>query len=277
MKFKLHRNFGALNSKPVFDAVEKGLIRQGHTVVDQDQDIDVIWSVLWHGRMSSNKQIYNSNQAKGKRTLIIEVGNLFRNKTWRLSLDHIDNTGIYGNKKQLDRDRPKKLGMVVGQQKSHRGKSILITTQHNKSLQWQGMPTLAEWANCQINQLRKYTDRPIVVRPHPRCTLDGPVHGASIDLPKHISGSYDDFDINYDYHCVINHNSGPTVQAALNGTPIICHSTSLAFPVSDKIENIENIQLENRDEWVIELSHTEWTVEEIAVGTPIVRILDEFH
>lgn len=276
MKFKLHRNFGALNSKPVFDAVERGLIRQGHTVVDQDQDIDVIWSVLWHGRMSPNKHIYENNRAVGKKTLIIEVGNLFRNKTWRLSLDHIDATGIYGNKNQLDQDRPKKLGLVMGQQKLNRAKSILIAAQHNKSLQWQGMPSLTDWINNQITQLRTYTDRPIVVRPHPRCSLDGPVRGASIDYPKHIGGSYDDFDIHYDYHCVINHNSGPTVQAALNGVPIICHKTSLAFPVSDSMENIENIQLIDRDAWVIALSHTEWTVEEIAAGIPIVRILDEY-
>lgn len=275
MKFKLNRNFGALNSKPVFDAVEKGLIRQGHDIVDKDQDIDVIWSVLWHGRMASNRQIFENNCAAKKRTLIIEVGNLFRNKTWRLSIDHIDNTGIYGNKKQLDLDRPKKLGLVLNQPRSSRGNKILITAQHSKSLQWQGMPSLANWINNQISQIRLYTDRPIVVRPHPRCGLDGPISGATIDYPKHIAGSYDDFDINYDYHCVINHNSGPTVQAALKGTPIICHSTSLAFPVSDKIQNVENIQLTDRNDWLIELSHTEWTVEEIELGIPINRILNE--
>jgi hypothetical protein len=70
----------------------------------------------------------------------------------------------------------------------------------------------------------------------------------------------------------VNHNSGPAVQAAIAGVPIICDSSSLAYPVSDKFENIENIALPDRQEWFLKLCHTEWTVEEIAQGIPLQRL-----
>jgi hypothetical protein len=71
---------------------------------------------------------------------------------------------------------------------------------------------------------------------------------------------------------VINHNSGPAVQAAIYGTPIICDKTSLAGEISGKFEDIENIKLPDREDWFLRLCHTEWTIEEIAKGIPQSRL-----
>jgi hypothetical protein len=46
----------------------------------------------------------------------------------------------------------------------------------------------------------------------------------------------------------------------------------LAFSVSEKWENLENPQLLDREDWFLKLTHTEWTVEEIAQGIPIKRL-----
>jgi hypothetical protein len=62
------------------------------------------------------------------------------------------------------------------------------------------------------------------------------------------------------------------VQAAINGTPVICDPTSLAASVSDSWQNLESIQLPNRDDWYLGLCHTEWTVDEIAQGIPLMRL-----
>lgn len=272
MRFKLYREFGALNSKPVFDALEKGLTSLGHEIVDRDEEVSVIWSVLWNGRMSSNRQIYHDCKKNGRSVLIIEVGNLIRNKTWRISLDHINSYGNFGNLTNLDPKRPKKLGIGLLPKKSNRKKEILIATQHQKSLQWEGMPPMHIWVESMINQIRHYTDRKILVRPHPRSPLISNIKGAILETPKKLVNTYDDFDIDYDYHCVINFNSGPAVQAAIQGTPVICDSSSLAGILSDKIENIESINLPDREEWFLKLCHTEWTVEEIAQGVPLARI-----
>jgi hypothetical protein len=76
---------------------------------------------------------------------------------------------------------------------------------------------------------------------------------------------------------VINHNSGPCIQAAIQGIPVICDSSSLAGILSGKMEKIEEISLPDRDEWFLKLCHTEWTVEEIASGIPIKRLEKYFN
>ncbi len=273
MKFKLYREYGALNSPPVFNAVEQGLKNAGHEIVTANEDVAVIWSVLWQGRMASNQTIYREAKLQGKKILIIEVGNLKRGITWRISLDHINSLGEFGNLNNLDTDRPKKLGISLGQIKTSRRPEILLATQHQASLQWQGMPSMSIWVKDLVYNIQQYTKRKIVIRPHPRSPFRVDLPGTRMESPTKLPGTYDDFNIDYNYHCVINHNSGPAVQAAIQGTPVICDKTSLAGELSGKIENVESIQLPDREEWFLKLCHTEWTLEEIGQGIPFYRLI----
>lgn len=273
MKFRLYREYGALNSKDVFDAFSRGLKVLGHTEVNQHEDISVIWSVLWKGRMASNRLIYENAKKQGKSVIIIEVGNLKRGNTWRLCIDNINGDGEFSNDFELDADRPKKLGVILRPPNENRKKDILICSQLSESLQWQGMPPMEEWIRQTVREIRKHSDRKIVVRPHPRSGIKPNIPGTQLEIPKKIVNSYDDFDIDYGYHCVINHNSGPAVQSAIAGTPIICDRSSLAYDVSEKFENIEKISLPCREQWFLKLCHTEWSVQEISSGIPLERLL----
>jgi hypothetical protein len=200
------------------------------------------------------------------------VGNLRRGDTWRVSLNHINGLGEFGNHEDLDTDRPKKLGVKLGAVKEIRRPEIMIATQHQRSLQWAGQPPIIEWVQSTVKQIRQYSDRKIIVRPHPRSPISLNIPGVEVGLPRQIAGTYDDFDIDYNCHCVVNHNSGPAVQAAIHGTPIICDSSSLAGEISGKIEDIETVKLPDREEWFLKLCHTEWTVSEIAQGIPMKRL-----
>lgn len=277
MRFKIHKENGALNSPPIFAALEQGIKNNGFSVVDHDQDVDVIWSVLWHGRMQQNKTIYDKCRQQNRPVMIIEVGNLSRGISWRVSLDHIHQLGKFGNSDNLDKDRSKKLNVNLKPFQQFRNNKILIACQHEKSLQWDGMPSMAEWVRLEVEKIRRFTDRPIVVRPHPRSPFQLSVSNVSIELPRKLPNTYDGFNIDYRYHCVINYNSGPAVQAAISGTPVVCDQSSLAFPVSDKIENIDSIALKDREDWFLKLCHTEWTVPEIAEGTPINRLIPDLE
>jgi hypothetical protein len=272
MKFKLYRTYGALNSPPIFDAFETGVKTLGHNVVDDQEDVAVIWSVLWNGRMMPNKAIYDKCIKQGKSIIIIEVGNLKRGTTWRICYQHINGLGSFGNTENLDATRPQKLGVRLDPPRIKRKETILIASQHSKSLQWEGQPSMEQWIRNTVGTIRQYSSRPIIVRPHPRSLIREKISGAIIEVPRKLENTYDDFDIDYNYHCVINHNSGPAVQAAINGVPVICDSSSLAFPVSEKWQNLENPQLPNRDEWFLQLCHTEWTVAEISQGIPLLRL-----
>lgn len=275
MKFKIYREFGALNSPEVFSALEKGLKFCGHEIVSENEDIPVIWSVLWKGRMLANKEIYHRAKKTGKKVLIIEIGNLIRGKTWRISLDNINNRGFFGNKRELDHCRPQVLGVSLRELQKNRRSEILICSQLAESLQWEGMPSMNEWINHTIRKIKFYSDRKIVLRPHPRAFFKNNFKDVRVEIPRKIPNTYDDFDIDYNFHCVVNHNSGPGVQAAIFGTPIICDQSSLAWPVSDQYENTENISLPDREKWFVELCHTEWSLEEISKGIPVQRIFEK--
>lgn len=272
MRFKLYREYGALNSVPVFDAFEQGLKSLGHESVRENEDVAVIWSVLWSGRMRNNYQVYQDCIRAGKPVVIIEVGNLKRGTTWRISLNHINNLGIFGNDTNLDQNRPEKLGVMLQPLQEKRRGEILIACQHHESLQWEGMPPMAKWCEDIISKVRQYSNRRIIVRAHPRAPFTFKMPNIIVEKPQRVPNTYDDFDIFYNYHCVINHNAGAAVQAAIQGVPVICDNTSLAAPITFNLENLENPYLPDREEWFLKLCHTEWTVEEISQGIPLVRL-----
>ena len=112
MKFGLWTQYGALNSKPVFEALEKGLTNLGHTVVfnTDDCDIPVIWSVLWNGRMAPNKKVWDDFHAHNKKIIVLEVGGLIRGTTWKVGVGGINREAYFGPKGN-DNTRAKKLGI----------------------------------------------------------------------------------------------------------------------------------------------------------------------
>ena len=65
------------------------------------------------------------------------------------------------------------------------------------------------------------------------------------------------------------------MQAAIQGVPVLCDSSSLASTVSASWETLDNPQLPDREEWFLKLCHTEWTVNEITQGIPLQRLLPE--
>lgn len=272
MKFRTYRENGALNSPPIFDAFEQGLRTLGHEISKDHDAIPVIWSVLWNGRMLPNRIIYEDAIKNKKPIVIIEVGNFLRGKTWRISLNHINNLGIFGNDENFDYDRNKKFNINLRDFQKNRKPEILIACQHQKSLQWQGQPSIDQWVRSTIKKIREFSDRSIIVRPHPRSPFVLQEKEVIFEKPKLIPNTYDNFDIDFNYQCVINHNSGVPVQAAISGIPTICDQSCLAYPVSMRFCDLENPQLPSREQWLIKLLHTEWFVDEIREGIPIKRL-----
>ena len=256
----------------VLSAVKNKL---NYTVVENsiDADIAVIWSVLWHGRMATNEAVYQHYRRQGKPVLIIDVGALHRNISWKLSVNNINALGYYGHTTNLDLDRPKKLGIRIAHP-TKINSAILIATQHQKSLQLQNV-SQEELINKQIRMIQQHSDRLIVVRNHPRCPLnwaDILRPGVTQQIPKLVANTYDSYDVDYNYHAVVNYNSGPGIQAALAGVQIIVDNSSLAHPVSNVLEQVDNYEFEDRSEWLVQIAHTEYTVDELQQGAWIDRI-----
>lgn len=275
MKIAYFPNQIALNGQPTLRSFLTGLKKLGHETVENSLDADaaVIWSVLWHGRLAPNKVVYDRYRAQEKPVFILEVGALRRGFTWKLSLNNINALGLYGNDTDLDVMRPSKIGINLSPEKNQRNSHILIACQHQKSLQWQGQPEVAAWIDNIIDKIKSHSDRPIQIRPHPRSKFVYTNKHATVINPIKLPNTHEEYNIDYDCHCVINYNSGPSILAPIHGTPIICDSTSLAYPVSDTIENIEKIKLPDRQDWFLKICHTEWTNKELSSGYPISRLI----
>ena len=265
----------ARNGIPVMNAVLDSLRAYGYILEENSMNSDmvVIWSVLWHGRMAANQPVYKHYRAQGKPVIIIEVGALYRGHTWKIAVNNITALGYYGHTENLNWDRPSKLGISLAVTAFHQPE-ILIAAQHQHSLQVADLPSIEAWIYKQIIELRAVTDRPIRVRPHPRSTLNLKLLPSNIVLeePNHLANTYDSFDLHFDCHAVINYNSGSGIQAAISGTRPITDSSSLASPVAISIQDIEKPYTVDRDNWLVEICHTEYTLNEIQRGIWLKRI-----
>ena len=275
IKFSLWTAHGALNSRPVFDAFAHSLVDAGHTVVynNNSADVNVIWSVLWNGRMAQNEAVWNQD----KPTIVLEVGGIKRGTTWKVGLNGINRDAFFGDAGN-DSRRSNLLDLRLKPWRTE-GKYILICGQHDKSLQWKNMPRMSNWFLQTYDEIRKHTDRPIIFRPHPRCRLEHIERGlrhVTRQEPVKIGGSYDDFNMGFnDVHCTISWSSNPGIHSIIDGVPAFVSPHSLAYPVANDIDFLHDIEhplMPDRTQWLNDYAHTEYTVEEISQGIPLKRL-----
>jgi hypothetical protein len=161
--------------------------------------------------------------------------------------------------------------------KSYRtsGDHILLLLQRNGG--WSmGSFDVQDWCNNTIVQLRKYTNRPIVVRAHPgdkqalaylnpatgKCKIPWS-HNIRLSTNRELT---DDL---VGCWAAVNHNSSPVVGAAIEGYPIF-----VTDPVKSQCREIANIdfsqienpQLPDRQQWVERLAMSHWKFDELRSG-----------
>ena len=280
MKIEAWPMHGPLNSKNIFAKFLKSMQATGddlHINKEIDGDVAVIWSVLWQGRMRNYKQIWERYRQANKPVIVLEVGGIRRNKSFKIAINGVNRKADFANQ-EVDGQR---WHLFEHELKpwQQRGQTIILLGQHHASEQWAGMPDMRTWFESQVQQIRKYTDRPIQIRPHPRnnvgfdikkytnVTLKHPV----IDVSK-----IDDTDFKdtlKDAWAVVNHSSNPAMEAVINGIPVFVSEASLCYDVGNhSFDTINNPVMPDRKNWANKLSYTEWFQDEIEKGVPWKRI-----
>ena len=286
MIFGLFKENGALNSVSVFSAFEQGVQHLGHTAHDNDlnADVAVIWSVLWYGRMAKNKAVWDHFTKQGKPVIVLEVGALKRNITWKVAIGGINNEAYFGHATSNDNARLKALGIEICDWKDTKdNNSIIICGQHQVSHQWRNMPPVSDWISNTIREIRQHTNRRIKVRCHPRYPFNFNNITTNVvkSIPKRIDVVQDFYDFGTELlnaHCVINWSSNPAIEAVLAGVPVFTGPDSLAYSVANhSFDTIETLIKPNRQQWANDLAYTEWTVDEFAKGIPLNRILNKIN
>lgn len=280
MKLEVWTSTGPLNSKPILDAFIKSLYDAGDQVVlnkDSNADVAVIWSVLWRGRMEGNRRVWNKYRAEGKPVIVIEVGGLRRNESFKIGINGINRDADFANQ-TFDGERWP-LFKHNFKPWNPTGDMIIICGQHDASEQWVNKPRMGKWIQQQVQEIRKYTTRPILVRPHPRNQIpfdEKQFENVKVRLPKRDHRTYDDTDFKAVLGrawAVVNHSSNPAMEAVINGIPVFVSESSLCHDVGNtNIADINTPAMPNRIQWAHKLSYTEWFENEIREGLPWKRI-----
>lgn len=280
MRIEVWSAHGPLNSKPIFDAFIKSLRDAGETVYENksaNADVAVIWSVLWRGRMAGYKPIWDKYRAEGKPVVVIEVGGLRRNESFKIGINGINRDADFANNEFDDKRWP--LFRHEFKPWNPTGDIIVICGQHDASEQWRGMPRMGKWIAQQIEEIRKYTTRPILVRPHPRNQIpfkESDFKNVKVRLPKRDHRTYDDTDFKATLErtwAVVNHSSNPAMEAVIKGIPVFVSESSLCHDVGNtSLADINTPAMPNRLSWANKLAYTEWFEDEIRKGLPWKRL-----
>ena len=280
MKLEVWTSTGPLNSKPIFEAFLQSLRDAGEEVVlntESNADVAVIWSVLWLGRMQPNLSVWRRYREQGKPVIVIEVGGLRRNESFKIGINGINRDADFANKEFDDKRWP--LFKHTFKPWNPTGEMIVICGQHDNSEQWKNLPKMQDWIEKQIKEIRMYTTRPILVRPHPRNQINldaGKFQNVKVRLPKRDFKTYDDTDFKAVLSrawAVVNHSSNPAMEAVINGIPVFVSESSLCHDVGNlSLADMNTPAMPNRHNWANKLAYTEWFKDEIKAGLPWARL-----
>lgn len=111
----------------------------------------------------------------------------------------------------------------------------------------------SKWTTDIVEQLKKYTDRPIIIREKPR--------------PGNKWEQIPFYDQAKNAHAIVTTVSVAGIEAAINGVPVFCSQYSAALPISlTDISKIETPIYPDREKWLHSLSYSQFTPQEIESG-----------
>jgi hypothetical protein len=279
MKIAVFPDTCAQAGKPIMAAFIESIRNENYIICKNHErpqaDVVVMWS--WLLGIYGRDEIYNHYKGKSK-FLIIEVGALKRNTSWKVAINGINRDADFGND-NVDDNRLKLFNLVPEPWHNH-GDHIIVCGQNEKSIAW-NQGNMGQWANKMIDWIRSQTDRPIWFRPHPRFLVHFPEmkeRKIFVSTPRRIKliGSVDEVDFMQSLtnaHCVVNYNSNPAIESVIAGVPVYVDQSSLCWEVGNPIGGDVNSPAKpDRTEWLKKISYTEWFIEEIRQGIPWKRL-----
>ena len=147
--------------------------------------------------------------------------------------------------------------------------SILICMQRDGGFAMKTLNPIM-WLSDKITELRKYTNRPIIIRPHPgEYTLTNfasfrKLKGVSVIDPAH-STLIDNL---VNIHAVVLFNSSASVAAICAGIPVFADDSScVSWAVANKnVSSIESPDIFDRQQWIQDLAAAHWSDTDAQTG-----------
>lgn len=174
------------------------------------------------------------------------------NHYWRICKDNIHVSYVAG----LDTKRISKFNVAVKSQRQN-GEHILVCPSSNGI---HGFLGIHDWLEKTVTELKKHTDRPIIVRHKPRGRGTSGPSEAVIPIQQQLKNAW---------ACVTS-CSISAVESMCEGVPVFCHENSFAKPIGNiNLDAIENPQYSDPTSWLNSLSYQQFTPEEFSNGTAV--------
>lgn len=260
---------------------DQGIANTTHNLIDAD--VAVIQGWVHEGSPNSphlqlRRNVFDFQKRNNKHTIIVD-SNLFNykdknpSKTYhRYGLNGVFPTTANYFTNNLDETRwmqiSRDLNIQLKDWRSN-GNHILICTQRNGGWSMQGLD-VPTWLHQTVRYIRKISDRPIIVRPHPgdKAARSYLQDTKFYSLSRNES-ILDDFKNAW---CVVTYNSTPGVAASIEGIPAFItdpnSQNSQAYEVANcNLQQIETPILKDRLLWVQKLSMSHWNFDELSSGS----------
>ena len=137
------------------------------------------------------------------------------------------------------------------------GRNILICPPSEKAMSYWGL-NLQEWLKITIDNIKKYTDRPIVIREK---------------QPRSVRTNEDTIEmaLSRDVHCLVTFNSIAAVEGLINGKPVFTMGPNAAQPLANTdLTKIDDPRIPSMDEvhnLCCNLAYQQFTLREMRDGT----------
>jgi hypothetical protein len=275
------------------DAFCNGIIKQGDKVIQVKErqrlhDVDLVVQLCPYNikggtgpEIGLRKFIYDNYKGP---LLIIDSGFFSQsNRRWTQEVDNryfaVGLNGIKATAKYFTEDKANdssrwdQLGITLKPYRPGKGNNILILGQHENGISTQHLKKgFIHWLEETITWLSKHTDKKILLRPHPnqrefpRCAYYHCLEKGN-DIQKDL----------VDVYAVVAATTNGSTDAIINGLPLICDDKiCVSFNMGNSSEEFLSDALgehplffpsgQQRQEWLNELSWSQWSVKEMESG-----------
>lgn len=155
----------------------------------------------------------------------------------------------------IPEDRFVRTGATI--HKHRPGTNILICPPSQKAMNFWGLD-LNEWLDFTVQEIKKYTDRPIVIR-------------TKTSRSERVNNDTMEMALSRDVHCMVTFNSIAAVESLMYGKPVFTMGPNAAQPFANlKLDTIDNPFMPTLDEVRIllcNLAYQQFTTQEMKDGT----------
>jgi len=232
---------------------------------NQYEPADVVVTIGWNHSIA---KIHRDQNEKNLPSLSLSDG--FIKRGWQPGAYFaVTRNGLhaYGDRiTMMPGDRWAKVGAKLRPWHANEDGHILIAHQHTSAFDGHDRQP---WYHETIRRLSEITERPLILRPHPRDkkreALPGGCLVSNRSFRQDVEGAW----------AVVTYDSNIAVDCLLYGIPVFTGAKTMADPIAcHDLEKIEDPPTPDRQQWVHDLAYAQWTVNELRAGLPWIHLID---